>query len=99
MVSLIQLPAAIPDNAFSEGTYTNGTLYVPVGTMARYMIRDGWKKFVYMEEGEYSSVNDMKTSTTEASRYTLNGRRAATSQRGLNIMKMSDGSTKKVMVK
>ncbi|WP_024998461.1 hypothetical protein [Prevotella falsenii] len=35
----------------------------------------------------------------EVARYTVDGRRISTPQRGLNIVKMSDGSTAKVLVK
>lgn len=44
-----------------------------------------------------SSVNE--TDATEAVRYTLDGRQISAPQHGLNIVKMSDGTVKKVMVK
>lgn len=39
------------------------------------------------------------TNATEAVRYTLDGRQISAPQHGLNIVKMSDGTVKKVMVK
>ena len=36
---------------------------------------------------------------TETARYSVDGRRLAAPQRGLNIVKMSDGTTRKVVVK
>lgn len=39
------------------------------------------------------------TNATEAARYTLDGRQITAPQHGLNIIKMSDGSVRKVMVK
>jgi len=99
VVSLIQSPAAIPDNAFCDKTYTDGTLYVPEGTMARYMVRDGWKNFAYMKEGVPSAISSVNACTNERARYTLDGWRTTTSQRGLNIIRMSDGTVRKVMVR
>ena len=36
---------------FSQNTYYNATLYVPVGTIDKYRAADGWKDFLYIEEG------------------------------------------------
>ena len=66
VISLIQSPAAIPDNAFSESTYLLGSLYVPGGTMARYMVRDGWKNFTYMEETDLpTGISNVSTDVQE----------------------------------
>ena len=48
--------------------------------------------------------NKMEDATTGAgpevvARYSLDGRRLTALQRGVNILKMSDGSTRKVIVK
>ena len=39
------------------------------------------------------------TTATEAARYTLDGRQVSAPQRGLNIIRLSDGTVRKVMVK
>ena len=39
------------------------------------------------------------TTATEAARYTLDGRQVSTAQRGLNIIRLSDGTVKKVLKK
>lgn len=36
---------------FSQNTYYNATLYVPVGTIDKYRAAEGWKDFLYIEEG------------------------------------------------
>jgi len=47
-----------------------------------------------------SEVNAVSNDDSkEATRYTLYGRRSSTAQKGINIIKMNDGTTKKVMVK
>ena len=100
VVTLITSPVSIPDNAFSNKTYADGTLYVPKGTKSKYKVRGGWKKFVYMEEGVPTGIDHVvKEGTQESARYTLEGKRVATSQPGLNIVRMTDGSTRKVAIK
>ena len=57
VVSLIEKPFKIRgklsglDGAFSKNTFMNGTLYVPNGTKEKYKATDGWKDFVFVEEG------------------------------------------------
>lgn len=36
---------------FSLNTFNNSTLYVPVGTKGKYKATEGWKDFVFIEEG------------------------------------------------
>lgn len=51
-------------------------------------------------EGSSTGIANTKTSVaTEAARYTLDGRQISAPQHGLNIIKMSDGTVRKVMVK
>ena len=58
VISLIENPFAIRSKTdddyrtFSQNTFMNATLYVPVGTIEKYKATTGWKDFVFMEEGE-----------------------------------------------
>ena len=57
VISLIENPFAITgktsdSRTFTENTFNNATLYVPKGTIEKYKATDGWKDFVFMEEGE-----------------------------------------------
>ena len=88
------------DYISSSETYNNATLYVPIGTADKYKARNGWKNFIHIEEGDPSSINDIITNDTEEiGRYTLNGTKASNTHKGVNIVKMSNGRVKKVVVK
>ena len=57
VISLIENPFTIygktsGSRTFSQNTFNNATLYVPKGTIDKYKATDGWKDFVFMEEGE-----------------------------------------------
>lgn len=49
--------------------------------------------------GTATSIDGCKDNVDEVERYSLDGRKMAAPQRGLNIIRMSDGSIKKVIVK
>ncbi len=99
ITSLIEEPMDIAENVFSEGLYSNASLYVPIGTMEKYKEKTGWKNFVWIEESS-TGINDIKQETTTVSHYyNLNGQEISQPRKGLNIVKMSNGKTKKVLVK
>ena len=57
VVSLIENPFKITgktsdDRTFTQNTFNNATLYVPKGTIEKYKATDGWKDFLFIEEGE-----------------------------------------------
>ena len=56
VISLIENPFTITGKTsdyrtFSQNTFLNATLYVPKGTIGKYKATDGWKDFVFIEEG------------------------------------------------
>ena len=51
IVSLIDKPFKIDGTTFSNNTYINATLYVPAGSIDKYKETEGWKDFLYIEEG------------------------------------------------
>lgn len=79
----------------------NATLYVPIGTKEKYMEAEGWKDFVFIEEMSPTGILTIGESnnTFEVKRYTINGRQISQPQKGINIIKMSDGTSKKIFVK
>ena len=101
VTSLRTEPISINSNTFDENTFKNGDLFVPIGTKDKYKAKNYWSKFVFIEEIEPSSIDiePVLGDVTESSRYSLNGVRITSPQKGINIIKMSDGTTKKVLVK
>ncbi|MCI7284525.1 MAG: leucine-rich repeat domain-containing protein [Prevotella sp.] len=76
------------------------TLYVPMGTCDDYRL----SKFGYFEnivEFDATGIDKTTTSTDveEVARYSVNGQRLSAPTKGLNIVKYSDGSVKKVAVR
>ena len=56
VISLIENPFTIIGKTssyrtFSQNTFNNATLYVPKGTIDKYKATDGWKDFLFIEEG------------------------------------------------
>ena len=71
VVSLIENPLNIAGKAssgriFTNNTFVNATLYVPVGTIEKYKATEGWKDFLFIEEGNPTGTND-----DENTQYTL----------------------------
>ena len=86
-------------NMFDDCDAKKCTVYVPKGTYDDYWLSE----FGYFEnivEFEATGINNVVTSNDakELSRYSVNGQRLSAPTKGLNIVKYSDGSVKKVAV-
>ena len=62
-------------------------------------IENAAKFYLSTDPAGVEGISENKSELKEVARYTIDGRRISTPQRGLNIVKMSDGSTVKVLVK
>ena len=102
LTSIYVYPENLPElgfNVFFGCDAKNCTVYVPKGTIDDYKL----SKFGYFEkivEFDASGIDKVTTSTNakEVSRYSVNGKRLSAPAKGLNIVKYSDGSVKKVVV-
>ena len=85
---------------FSETNLGKCTLYVPQGTEQDYWLANVWGDFGNIVEYDPTGIDKVTTSTDakELSRYSVNGQRLSAPAKGLNIVKYSDGSVKKVSV-
>ena len=87
-------------SAFYGVDISKCTLYVPQGTEQDYWLSPGWGDFGKIVEFDATGIDKVTTSNDakELSRYSVNGQRLAAPTKGLNIVKYSDGSVKKVVV-
>ena len=100
--SIYVYPENLPElgtDIFDGCNAQNCTVYVPKGTYDAYKSSE----FGYFEkivEFDASGIDKVTTSTNakEVSRYSANGQRLSAPAKGLNIVKYSDGSVKKVVV-
>ena len=103
VISKMEDPCPINSDCFEENVFNSSTLYVPSGTIAKYKSTDYWSKFFHIEEGIPSGMNTINRSENETSyeveRYDAIGNRRDVPQKGLNIVKYSDGTVKKIFVR
>ena len=76
------------------------TLYVPQDTSGEYYLSEWGDYFDNIVEYDVTGINKVKSSAnvTELSRYSVNGHRLDSPTKGLNIVKYSDGSVRKIAV-
>ncbi len=84
---------------FDSHTFSCAKLYVPLGTLNKYKSSNGWKNFRYIEEMCANIIEPVKSNKTEMVRYNIKGQIITESQKGVIIIKMSDGTTRKVITK
>ena len=102
LTSIYAYPEKLPKlgtGVFYRCDAKNCTVYVPIGTFGDYWLSE----FGYFEnivEFDATGIDKVTTSTDakELSRYSVNGQRLSAPTKGLNIVKYSDGSVKKVVV-
>ncbi len=94
-------PPTCGTEALDDINKWNCTLYVPTNSLAAYQAADQWKEFFFIEEGAPTGIHQpiSGTESTVIRRYDASGRSTSSPVKGLNILKMSDGTTKKVLVK
>ena len=102
------VPANVSDDTVFKGVDKEYcTLYVPIGSAELYGTAEYWKDFKNIVEYDYDNSTGIDKVTTdsdnqgeahEAARYSINGQRLTAPTQGINIVKYSDGTTKKVMV-
>ena len=99
-----QVPETGKD-VFVDSNYKNATLHVPAASVEAYKNAEQWKDFGTIialtdEDPKPTGIQSINNNVITCKRYySLDGKQTTTPQRGLNIIKMSDGTTKKVIMK
>ena len=102
LTSIYVYPEKLPklgEKVFDGCNAKNCKVYVPTGTYDDYWLSE----FGYFEnivEFDATGIDKVTISTDakEVSRYSVNGQRLSAPAKGMNIVKYSDGSVKKVVV-
>lgn len=96
----VQSPTPFGKDVFDETTYASAKLYVPVGTVEMHKNTLGWMNFYdIIEDDSIIDALDGKTSITRLdSVYSIEGYMTDLKS-GLNIIRMSDGTARKVIIK
>ncbi|MBR1476096.1 MAG: leucine-rich repeat domain-containing protein [Muribaculaceae bacterium] len=100
LVSMAENPVGLTTELFNDATkYQTVTLYVPEGCIDNYRNANIWQKFVNIEEMPNTSIDGVQTKTEAAVEaiYTIDGKRLSQMQNGVNIVRMSDGTTRKII--
>jgi len=92
-------PLSIDASTFKDANTGKCILYVPKGTYNDYWLSN-WGIFENIVEYDATGIDHITTSgeAKEISRYAADGQRLEVPAKGLNIVKYSDGSVKKVVV-
>lgn len=90
------------DPGFTNDTYLNVPLYVPVGKVDAYRQAEGWKNFFDIRENKDVNKIDNVAAAKKAGAtmyYNLSGQAVAKDYKGVVIERYSDGTSKKVLNK
>ena len=90
------------EQAFYHATEGNEPTMSPFTAYLTYTASNNANKLIFNLGGEVTSIENVEAATSTATVveiYDLSGRQVSTPVKGINLMKMSDGTVKKVIVK
>ena len=90
------------EQAFYHATAGNEPTMNPFTAYLTYAASNNANKLIFDLDGEVTSVENVEATTSAATVveiYDLSGRQVSAPVKGINLMKMSDGTVKKVIVK
>ncbi|MCD8266224.1 MAG: leucine-rich repeat domain-containing protein [Prevotellaceae bacterium] len=88
-------------DVFSGVDTSTCTLIVPEGSKAAYAAAYGWSDFLNIKEYDTTGVQSVSSAgeAKGSSFFTLDGKQVNAPQKGVNIIRYSDGTVRKVLVK
>ena len=93
----------IPNTAYNafEGSYINyANLFVPFSSIEEYKSKRPWSNFGSINAIDGTAIESVEIDNNEIKKvYSLDGKLRNTIKKGVNIIQMNDGKTKKVIVK
>ena len=92
-------PTSPPDCTYDTFAHYDSFLEVPEGSINAYQNADVWCNFTNITAVSEVEDIELNTGVEEIERYDINGHRLAQPTQGINIIKMSDGTTRKEFVK
>ncbi len=94
-------PLCKDETVFKDVRKNLCTVYVPEGSYKYYAYDDVWGEFYFIEEIDVSPVSGIAAdgNAEPVGYYTTDGKQVPTLQRGINIIRYSDGTAKKVLVR
>lgn len=101
LVQIISMSTIAPNcdtDAFS-GVNKNCTVYVQIGSGANYKSAPEWQKLNIMEKDLSGIIPSIQENPKEVARYNAAGIQIKKVTRGINIIRMNNGTTKKVWIK
>ena len=98
------IPEAV-NSSFTDSIVKRATLHVPAASLDSYKNAELWKDFGSIDaltdsDPKPTGITEVGTDfTTDERYYALDGKRLEIPKRGLNLIHMNNGKTKKVVVK
>ena len=99
LISHAMTPPVCDSQALDDISKWVCTLSVPKGTVSSYQQAAQWKEFFFIDEGATGIQRTVSNDSKSFKTYNISGYEQNGQQRGLNIIKKSDVTVKKVMVK
>lgn len=98
LISSAATPPTCGTQALDDINKWTCTLQVPASSLSLYQQASQWKEFFFIEETGIRNVSgNNKNNATIKSLYDFDGKRLSQPQKGLNVLKMSDGTTRKIV--
>lgn len=92
----------VPDtkmNPFWGTDIESGILYVPAGSIDAYKAAEPWSNFKEIVALDASGIKSIEVDNRVIQINSIRGERLEAPSKGINIIKMKDGTTKKILVK